>query len=90
MVWLLLFSGVIQISYLRDEVSTDQWRLAIDLFHNYSIITSCVGIRIDLVFIINWFYNITRLLKHAVYVLKSFYTLIFVITFSQLYYSYFC
>ena len=47
------------------NVSTDQWRAAIGLFHSYSITTSCVGIRIDLVFILNWFYNITRLLKRC-------------------------
>ena len=46
------------------NVSTDQWR-RIGLFHNHSIITSCVGIRIDLVLILNWFYNITRLLKRC-------------------------
>ena len=61
MVWLLLFSGMVEISYLRD----DQWRAAIGLFRSYSITTSCVGIRIDLVFILNWFYNITRLLKRC-------------------------
>ena len=45
------------------NVSTDQWKAAIGLFYSHSITTSCVGIRIDLVFILNWFYNITRLLK---------------------------
>ena len=39
------------------NVSTDQWRAAIGLFHSYSITTSCVGIRIDLVFILNWLYK---------------------------------
>ena len=38
-------------------------QLAIGLFHSHSITTSCVGI--DLVFILNWFYNITRLLKRC-------------------------
>ena len=45
------------------NVSTDQWRAAIGLFHSSSITTSCVGIRIDLVFIFTWFY--TRLLKRC-------------------------